>query len=325
MSTAYHAPRARRQIAAYIAAGAGIAAVALAFRKRAEIVFNARLLYATIVAKRFYDSSPHVTKNLAYSTNPKLTLDVYQPGTPGPHPVLIWVYGGSWMSGAKELYAPVAQRLLPENFVVVIPNYTLFDTKKTPRDENGPIAFAQAQEVADAFVWTRKHIAKFGGDPERIVWGGHSAGAQLTGLATFDPKYLQARGHSPQEIHGWFGISGPYDVNAQLDFEKNVNRNNGELLYAVFGNQSHMTTASPTTHVNADVPPVLLIHGDADETVPLATSEKFQTALQNAGARSELKIYSGANHAGILFDALAETKPRLVQELVNFTAGCKTK
>ena len=324
MSTAQAAPRAHKHTIAYVAIGVGIAAVVAGFLARDEIVFNARLLYATFVANQFYNSSPNITKNIAFSANPNLTLDVYQPTAPGPHPVLIWVYGGSWSSGSKELYAPVAQMLLPQNFVIVIPNYTLFDANK-PRSADAPIAFQQAQQVADAFVWTRENIARFGGDPAQIVWGGHSAGAQLTGLATFDPKYLETRGHSPQEICGWYGISGPYDINAQLAYEMNVKGNKGELLYGVFGTRDGMNAASPSAYIKANVPPTLLIHGSADQTVPLATSENFQNALQSAGARSNLKIYDGAGHSGILFDALAEPKPRLLQDLANFAAQCKPK
>lgn len=314
----------RKKMIMFGAAGLAVAG-ALAFYFRDDIAFGARLLYATFVANRFYANSSGITKNIAYGPHDREKLDVYQPNTPGPHPVLIWVYGGSWSSGNKELYASVAQRLLSHNFVVVIPDYTLYSENQRQASAENPIAFEQAREIANVFAWTRSTISQFGGDPDQIVWGGQSAGAQLTGLVTFDPQYLGTLGHTAQELCGWYGIAGPYDLNAQLAYERNVKHNQGELLFAVFGNKENMTAASPRTHARADAPMTLLIHGDADETVPLEIGVNFQAALETAGARSEFKIYPGAGHAGLLFDALAQDKPRLVQDLVDFVARCKQK
>lgn len=311
-----------RRMIGYILLGLLLIAAALALWFREDIAYTLRLLDAQIVATRFYASSPNITKNIAYGMSPDEKLDVYQPATPGPHPVLIWVHGGSWNSGSKELYAPVAQKALPHDVVVVIPGYTLY------RDTGGaapetPVGFQQARQIADVFAWTRKTISQFGGDPNRIVWGGHSAGAQLTGLVTLDPQYLAALGHSVQELCGWYGIAGPYDLDAQMAFQKKVKQNEGQLLLDVFGGEGNFARASPASFVRADLPPILLIHGDADDTVPLATSENFHKALNAAGANVELKVYPGAGHAGLLFDALAQEKPQLIEDMVKLFARCK--
>ena len=68
--------------------------------------------------------------------------------------------------------------------------------------------------------------------------------------------------------------------------------------------------------------PSLLIHGSADETVPLCMGENFHNALRAVNAPSTLKIYHGTAHAGLLFDALAQPKPRLVTDLVDFINAC---
>ena len=324
MSSAKTAPRARshKRLLALIAAGLGIALLAAALIARDEILFNARLLNAKFIADDFYANSRSITKNVGYGPGSNEKLDVYVPDAPGPHPVLIWVYGGSWNSGNKELYAPVAQRLVPNNIIVVIPNYTLFSTTDR-RVRNTPIGFQQAREVADALAWTRKNISLYGGNPDQIIWGGQSAGAQLTGLVTFDPQYLEKLGTSAHTLCGWYGIAGPYDLNAQVAYEKNVKGNDAALLHAVFGNTETLTAASPQAHIRADVPRTLLIHGDADETVPLSISQNFANALRAAGVNTEFKIYPGAGHSGLLFDALAQEKPRLVQDLVDFISQCK--
>src|SRR4029079_5518258 len=98
--------------------------------------------------------------------------------------------------------------------------------------------------------------------------------------------------------------------------------NDASLLFQVFGGEENFARGSPQTFVHADTPPILLIHGEADETVPLSIGENFQMALAQTGAHSELKIYPGAGHAGLLFDALAQEKPQLFRDLVAFTKSC---
>ncbi len=282
------------------------------FIYRADISYTLQLLNAKRIADRFYGEYPGIIKNIAYGTLPREKLDIYQPQASGLYPVLIWVHGGSWNSGDKELYAPVAQKALSENFVIVIPGYTLYPQAN---------AFQQAQEIAQVLAWTREHISAYGGDKNRIVLGGQSAGAHLSGLVVFDPNYLAALNHSSQEICGWYGIAGPYDINEQLAFQKTFKGDDGTQLANIFGGAENFSRGSLTEFVRADLPPILLIHGDRDETVPLSISQHLQNALRAAGAKSELKIYAGAGHAGLLFDALVQEKPTLIQDLASFIAA----
>lgn len=295
-----------------------VALVAFFFRE--PITYNLRLLNAKLIADRFYASAPGITKNIGYGRAEREKLDVYQPTAAGTFPVIIWVHGGSWTSGNKELYSPVAQAILPANFVVVVPNYTIEQQKG--RIEDTPLVFRQAQEIADVVAWTREHIALFNGDPNRITLGGHSAGAHLTGLVVLDPSWLAKRNHSPQEICGWYGVSGPYSLAAQADFERNVKHREPTLLFEVFGGDKNFKRGSPQTFVRADTPPILLIHGDMDETVPVSVAQNLHAALQQAGASAELKIYPNTTHSGILFDALAQEKPKLVQDIITFAKAC---
>lgn len=296
-----------------LAASLVLGGLALYFRN--ELSFYVRLLNAKLIADRFYAEYNGITKNIPYGEHPAEKLDVYQPSSAGPHPVLIWVHGGGWSSGSKELYAPVAQRVLPENIVVVIPGYTLFPNAG---------AFDQAQEIARAFQWTRKNIARYGGDSDRIILGGHSAGAHLSGLVALDRSYLTALNHSTEEICGWYGIAGPYSIPAQLEHERTDKRNYAKLLYDFFGGQANFDRGSPQSFVRADTMPILLIHGSADATVPLSMGETFHNALRALRAPCTLQVYQGAGHSGLLFDALAHPNPQLVTDLIEFAKSCPT-
>lgn len=284
-----------------------------AYYFREDIAFYTRLINAKFIAERFYRRYSRLTKNIPYGNLPAEKLDVYQPAAAGPHPVLVWVHGGGWQSGSKELYAPVAQQLIPENIVVVIPGYTLY-----PRAR----AFDQVQEIACAVAWTRENIALYGGDPARIIVGGQSAGAHLTGLVALDESYLAALGHSPAEIAGWYGIAGPYSIPAQLEQEKTDKRNYADLLHDFFGGQGNFYRGSPHNFARPNTMPILLIHGSDDKTVPLSMSENLHTALCAHNAPCTLRVYSGAGHAGLLFDALAQPKPQLITDLVEFINAC---
>lgn len=285
---------------------------------REEIDYNLRLLNAKRIGDKFYAEYQYIVKNIAYGSQPRQKLDVYQPDpassnrTDLGYPVLVYVYGGSWNSGDKELYAPVAQRLLPEGILVVVPDYRIYPEGKYRE---------QTDDVAAALAWVLENIRDYGGDPARVVLGGQSAGAHLSALALLDEQWLAKYGHTSAEVCGYYGISGVYDINAQMDFEHS-NGGTAPIMTAVMEGPDNFTAASPAAYVRSGLPPMLLIHGDADETVPISVSENFQAKLESAGARSEFVTYEGAGHAGLLFDALASDPARLVTDLSKFAREC---
>ena len=293
-----------------LAAVAVTVLVVLAVRRGTlkELRFFYRLFRAHRLANRFYAECPWVTKNVAYHPDLAPRLDVYQPATGTGHPVVIYVYGGSWRSGNKELYAPAAQRLLPSGFVLVIPDYTLFPQAGYPR---------QTEEIAAAIAWTLEHIQDFGGDPRRVVLVAQSAGAQIAGLALLEPRWLAAYGHSAADVRGFVGISGAYDFRAVLAYHSASPRAYN-MMNQILGGADNAERASPLNYVTAQAPPTLLIHGDADTTVPISVGLDFHHRLQAAGVPSEFVTFPGAGHADILFRALTEQPPRLFEYLVGF-------
>ncbi len=125
-------------------------------------------------------------KNIEY-LNPsdtiedKPTLNVYSPRkVEEKKPVLIYIHGGNWNSGSKELYWWFGRNFAKKEVVTVIPGYTLspeanYDT--------------QTQQIAKAIQWTIDNIADYGGDNSKIYVTGHSAGGHLGALAVMNPKY----------------------------------------------------------------------------------------------------------------------------------------
>jgi dipeptidyl aminopeptidase/acylaminoacyl peptidase len=90
----------------------------------------------------------------------------------------------------------------------------------------------------------------------------------------------------------------------------------------VMGGQQNFAAASPVSYVRAGLPPLLIIHGAEDETVPAEISTRFHAALLDAGAPCELIIYADAGHSDYLFAALTDDGARLVPDIVEFVRSC---
>ena len=210
------------------------------------------------------------------------------------------------------MYAPAAQLLLPHGLVVVVLNYALH-----------PAAHYQQQvsEVADGIAWTLANIAHYGGDPNRVVVCGQSAGGHLAALALLDEQWLGRTDHHVSEIAGFLGISGAYDIVAQMEHERAHGRE-GPLLINHFEGPENFALASPLAYVRPGLPPARLIHGDADTTVPMAVSETFYAALLAAGNQCDYLVYKGGKHSEILFEALVENPPRLIKDMTDFVNYC---
>ncbi|KAF9561840.1 hypothetical protein EC968_005437 [Mortierella alpina] len=120
------------------------------------------------------------------------------------HPVVIFVYGGSWSSGSKRTYTLVGARLREMGYLVVIPDYTTFPIGKSREME---------QDVRMAIHWTRRNCLNYGGDPDNMYLMGHSAGAHICSLTiTKECLHQTLRGHQPDPQHAldvaaWPGLA----------------------------------------------------------------------------------------------------------------------
>lgn len=115
--------------------------------------------------------------NLAYGPRPLNTLDLIQPAQAGGGagaPILVFIHGGYWRMLDKSAQTFIAPRLSQRGAMVVIPNYSL-----APSVGLEDISL----EIAQALAWVWAHARQWGGDPQRIVVAGHSAGGHLTAMA----------------------------------------------------------------------------------------------------------------------------------------------
>lgn len=114
-------------------------------------------------------------------------------------PVVFWIHGGGWQQGDKSDVGRKPQYFVDQGFIFVSTNYRLY-----PHVEMGELI----GDVAKALGWVHGNIAKHGGDPDRILVGGHSAGAQLAALISTDDRYLKAEGVPLSALRGCIPVDG---------------------------------------------------------------------------------------------------------------------
>ncbi|OPC82879.1 hypothetical protein B4N89_19780 [Embleya scabrispora] len=114
-----------------------------------------------------------------------LYLNVFAPAEPGPHPVLVWVHGGGYTSGASFEAVYDGSALARHGVVVVTVAYRLgvlglLHLRHLLGDAYADSSANSLLDVVRALRWVREHIAAFDGDPGRVTLGGVSAGGKVT-------------------------------------------------------------------------------------------------------------------------------------------------
>lgn len=215
-----------------------------------------------------------VTRGVAFMDGPRGRMDVWRPArAEGPLPVVVFFYGGSWRGGARGDYRFVAAGLARRGMVVVVPDYRLFPEVRFP---------SFLEDGARAVAEVRRRAAEWGGDPDRIVLAGHSAGAWIAAMLALDTPW-----HVPSA--GLVGIAGPYDFDpGAYDTTRDV-----------FAGTTRQAS-QPIGFADAAAPPMLLLHGAADTTVEPRNSQALAARVAAEGGRAVLRVYPGVGHVGIV-------------------------
>jgi acetyl esterase/lipase len=222
-----------------------------------------------------------------------LRCDVYTPPNEDTDRCcVILVHGGGWSGGEPSQLRGYGVLLGREGFVCVAPEYRLTGESDWP---------AQIHDVKAAIRWTRANAERLGIDPDRISIEGNSAGAHLALLAavTQDRPELEGEGGNPGVSTHVSAAIGVYPPTLFSHGE----RHRGAVPLAALTQDlteevAHL--AGPLSHVTADNPPMMLIHGTNDTVVPPLASIRMYEALVAAGVSVELHMYADQPHA---FDA----------------------
>jgi len=237
-------------------------------------------------------------------------LDVFSPKADGKRfPVVIFVHGGTWVSGDKDfggLYRNAGKNLARNGVVAVLINYRLSPLVRHPE---------HARDVARAYAWVVKNVDRYGGDPDRIVLVGHSAGGHLATLIAADESYLKdpklrLTDKQRKSLRGVVSLCGIYRAPKRDEFERilepilrNLIGDKEKSRFAkmawpvmhavgsglnpcpyVFGNDAESNKqASPLSFVHKGMPPHLLITAAWELPSLREMASEYESALKKNG------------------------------------------
>ncbi len=239
---------------------------------------------AALFSTVFGDRGARVERDVAFGAQPRQKLDVYRPpiGTPERDPIILFLYGGSWSSGSKDIYAFAGQALAARGFTTVVSDYRLYPEVQFP---------AFVEDAAAAYVWTERTLAKQCTPQRPIIIAGHSAGGHMAALLGYDRRYIQAVSPDAAPPAAIIGLAGPYT------FEPTVWPSTREAFASVAATPDR---PRPVTFVAPGAPPSLLLHGAADDLVALKNTRELELALKSVGTPTETAFFEGVGHIGLV-------------------------
>lgn len=229
-----------------------------------------------------------------------LTMDVFRPRQPNGIGI-IWIVSGGWVSSKEGISPPVYQGLLHDG-------YTVFAVVHGSQPKFQIPEIIQDMHRAVRFI--RYNAGKFGIDPARIgVCGGSAGGHLALVLATRggpgNPKATDPVNRESSAVQCAAAFFPPTDF---LNYGGPHTNLLGERLMAqyrgAFGTlpadtnklERYGQSISPIYSITSNLPPVLLIHGDADTLVPIQQSEVFRDQARAMGDTVKLIVKHGAGH-----------------------------
>ncbi|EDV21676.1 uncharacterized protein TRIADDRAFT_59917 [Trichoplax adhaerens] len=284
--------------------------------------------------KKLYNTAkpPHLYKDIPYSLN-GCRLDIHRSEESVQNnntlrPIVIYIYGGAWMFGSKQMYCVLAANLANlTGCVVCCPNYLLVN--------KGNVVH-MLQDLKDCTRWLIDHGKEYGGDPENILFVGHSSGAHLSILNLIElisQSYWNTESNNiVRKIKGVIALAGVYDIPQHLLYEigRGVEDVSGmyRAMLGVTGLKRYspyylvqdMLSRSENTSRICNIfgisnfssqekdsslwPHIILLHGENDTTVPVQQSEKFYQVVKELDVTIEYCELKHLDHTNYIIDMM---------------------
>jgi acetyl esterase/lipase len=234
-----------------------------------------------------------VKPNIVYGVqnNFETKLDVYQRrDTTGPQPTIIFIHGGGWTGGSKETTVFPLFPYFEMGWNVVNVEYRLEKISPAP---------AAVEDCLCALRWIGVHAKDYNIDATKLVVTGESAGGHLALTTGMIPQSAGLDRQCPgpdlpkvAAILDWYGIT---DVNDILD-GPNLKNYAVQWLGSNPNKEALAKRVSPLEYVRPGLPPIFMVQGDQDPTVPYSHSVRLKAALDKADVPNELLTIPGGKH-----------------------------
>jgi acetyl esterase/lipase len=237
---------------------------------------------------------------------PEKTLNVFKPKKAQEAPVLLFIHGGSWNSGNKEIYNFLGTRFAKKGVVTVIMDYPL-----SPDYQVQSMALASAQAVN----WMHESIEDYGGSKKRIFVSGHSAGGHLASLIAVNDRYFDLLGVA-NPIKGAVLIDA-----AGLDmkwFLEQMKYEPGTSYNIPFTDSPEVwEETSPIYHLDSEDPPLLIMLGGRTLPGITLTTERFMEAYKEIEPTPHYIFQPRKKHKGMIVQFIY-TPNKVYREILKF-------
>ena len=181
-------------------------------------------------------------------------------------PVLLFVHGGNWNSGKKELYNFYGNNFAKKGITTIVVGYSL-----SPEADYKTMT----KQVAEAIKWTQQNISKYKGDPNQLFLSGHSAGGHLVALAVMDSQF----GIDPSSISGIIlNDAAGLDMHNYLKSYPPTNKHN---YLSTWTNYPEIwKKASPIFYVSDATPEIMMYVGERTYPSITLANKRFLEALK---------------------------------------------
>jgi len=232
-----------------------------------------------------------------------LLANIAYPDGPSLKPAIISVHGGRWRAGNRADASSIK--------VTEWAEFGYFAMSIDYRLVGGSPAPAPYLDMLTAIRWLHAHADEYRIDPERVYLIGQSAGGQMVSLfATAGEAGFPRVGgweKARTDVKAVISVAGTYDLNS-LSWGNLWTPFDAAQGKPAAGVEEARRHASPITHVNPSMKPLLVIHSDDDKSVPVQQAADMVEKLKAAGVQHRYVHYTDKGHMGITDDVIREAR-----------------
>ncbi len=248
------------------------------------------------------EGSYSIVRDITYHQEDTINcrLDLYIPEIINNYMTLIWFHGGSLKEGSRTRIdaTAIGHGFGSKGIAVVIVDYSMYPDARFPDF---------LEDAAASVKWVLEHIEDYGGDPDRIFVGGHSAGGYITTMLALDRGYLNAFGTKPGKICGYIPVSGQMDCHTSVKEEWGLDPK--EMI---------VNRAAPLFYVTDPVPPIIFVYAENDSPGRGKINQQITSLLiKNQNENISIIEIPDSNHSTIIHSE-GEINHLLYQIIVNF-------
>lgn len=255
------------------------------------------------------------TKNIVYAQDgdKKLQLDIYKPKAVQEPRLIVWVHGGAWHSGSKE-NPPLG--LVPFGYALASVDFHASTEKPFPAD---------VHDIKAAIRFLRANASKYGYKADKILIWGSSSGGHLAALVATTNNNAALEGNLGDFTKTSSSVQGCIDFFGPTNFLTILNQSTPHglnvrlpALAILLGKPLDQATelaklASPVYQVDANDPPLFIVHGEQDIQVPVNQSIELMSAYKAKNLKVQIEFIPNAGHSDPAY-----SKPELMEKIAKF-------